>query len=438
MLIPFAHGRTKGTAWLTSNEHDRAGATLLATVSKRASDAVGRRALATEAGVLGRLAHPGVVRLVAHSESDSHAELLTELVTGPTCAEFVVDRTDSVAAVAAAAAAVVADLHALGIAHGSLAPEHLIWSDGRVVLCSFGRAGEATADAMDRDVADLVTAIAAMAARLDEPATRVERRRRRNLDAMLVGAASRSLSAAQLGSSFAELAVVPGAAAHRRPTETDLEPPGRRHAPTGADLPGAPADTEGPAATAPARLWRERVARPGPDRGSTHEDQPWYRRRGVLVGGVAGIIAVALWIGLAPRSRDPTPLATPPVATASSTSPPTSAPTAVAVPSPVPATVAVIGNLVALDGIWFEVGRTDDIVRVGDWDCNGTPSPALLRPASGEVFVFDGWVDDGVRRVGPLTVVPDAVDLQAMPAGPCHTLVAIDDQGRESALEVAS
>jgi hypothetical protein len=433
--------------------HQGGGADALATVTKRATDGVGRRALANEAVVLGRLAHPGVVRLVAHTETGRHAQLITERVPGPTLAEIALDSPGALAAVGAACAAVMADLHALGIAHGSLTPDHLIVSDGRVVLCSFGRAGEATAAAMDRDVADLVVALGDVASRLAEPVSRVERRRRRRLDDLLVGAASRSLAASELGAALADLAgetadggargplASPALAATAGNVQDDaVSSSSPSHGVADAAASGPPR----PAPDNPARPWRERVPRPHGSVDDGAAPAPWHRRRNVVLGAAAGLAVVALWAVMGPdrNASTATPSQTP-VAAVPAT--PTPAPRATPTPSPPPASsqetprVVVIGNLVAVDDTWFEVGRSGDIVRVGDWDCDGSPSPAVLRPTSGEVFVFEEWAeDDGVRRVDALAVIPGAADLTLSPTAGCDTLVVIDDSGREAVVEVTS
>jgi hypothetical protein len=48
----------------------------------------------------------------------------------------------------------------------------------------------------------------------------------------------------------------------------------------------------------------------------------------------------------------------------------------------------------------WTVGEPGDVIAVGDWDCDGRAAPALLRPATGDVFVFPGWASEGK----PLTV----------------------------------
>jgi hypothetical protein len=50
------------------------------------------------------------------------------------------------------------------------------------------------------------------------------------------------------------------------------------------------------------------------------------------------------------------------------------------------------------------VGEAGDRVVTGDWWCDGDPALALLRPGSGEVFVFGRWASAGA-------------DVEASPAG---------------------
>jgi hypothetical protein len=69
------------------------------------------------------------------------------------------------------------------------------------------------------------------------------------------------------------------------------------------------------------------------------------------------------------------------------------APRASAATVPVPAMVYRDGAL-TVAGARYEVGEPGDEAAVGDWGCDGQPTLALLRPATGEVFVFDRWADD--------------------------------------------
>jgi len=53
--------------------------------------------------------------------------------------------------------------------------------------------------------------------------------------------------------------------------------------------------------------------------------------------------------------------------------------------------VRVTGAVVQADGVRYGVGRTGDRVVVADWRCDGRATPAVLRPATGEIFVFPRW-----------------------------------------------
>lgn len=43
----------------------------------------------------------------------------------------------------------------------------------------------------------------------------------------------------------------------------------------------------------------------------------------------------------------------------------------------------------------YELGAPGDVAVLGDWDCDGRDTPALYRPSTGEVFVFDGFAGPG-------------------------------------------
>lgn len=62
----------------------------------------------------------------------------------------------------------------------------------------------------------------------------------------------------------------------------------------------------------------------------------------------------------------------------------------------------------------FAIGQPGDVVLTGDWYCRGSPVPALLRPATGEVFVFDRFpaaAEDVPGRA--VATVPGATSLRA-------------------------
>jgi hypothetical protein len=132
---------------------------------------------------------------------------------------------------------------------------------------------------------------------------------------------------------------------------------------------------------------RARGARPAPK-----------LRRGTTVGALAafaGVVTMGVAV-LAPSSTArPTPstaatgVTRPPVATATSASPLT-----------VPASTE---RVVALAGHRYEVGTSGDLVVLGVWSCerDGALLPAVIRPATGDVLVFENVARDA--RATPVT-----------------------------------
>lgn len=69
------------------------------------------------------------------------ARLRTVQVDGPSLAGAAME-AEEIAGVVAALASTLADLHAMGLVHGAVAPEHVVLDDdGRPVLCSLGYGG---------------------------------------------------------------------------------------------------------------------------------------------------------------------------------------------------------------------------------------------------------------------------------------------------------
>ncbi len=78
--------------------------------------------------------------------------------------------------------------------------------------------------------------------------------------------------------------------------------------------------------------------------------------------------------------------------------------------APAGPTIAVHGNELVVGGARFHLGRDGDQVVLGDWDDDGVTSPALLRPSTGEVFVFEQWPSPSHPLTNPpVTVVAGAV-----------------------------
>jgi cytoskeletal protein RodZ len=111
-------------------------------VVKEATDDAGRARLQREAEVLGWCRSPGVVELLHHETGDDRAVLITRFCGSRTLLDLASLPADQVASLGASLAQTLADLHQLGVSHGSLLAEHVVLGDdGTPVLCGFAGAG---------------------------------------------------------------------------------------------------------------------------------------------------------------------------------------------------------------------------------------------------------------------------------------------------------
>lgn len=363
-------------------------------------------------------AHPGVVEVLSSTGSERewelrllHAGRRVDL-GGPLAPE-------QIAAIVAATAATLADLHALGIVHGRLDASHvLIGPHGRPVLCGLGDSPPPGADATD-DVAALGALLESLLGDVEEEPIPERRWRlgratstaaRRTLlllaDHATAEPPTRRPSAGRLAQSISD--AFPHAAIAPVPADTSVS------------VGGSSAAGEDPLDALRATIDVER--RP-------------TRRRMELVALALGTTMIAVG-GLQLTNRTATTSAP----TSGPTSAPTSAPTSsasspAAAPNPSPTTtgplgppspcipppgegagcapVVVDGTSVRVGSRRYEVGQPGDRVVVGDWDCDGMATPAVLRPSTGDVFIFRFWPDEQAREVvaRPVANDPLATDL---------------------------
>ena len=408
-----------------------------------------------EAEMLKSLDHPGVVRFVDVVDTpDGGRAMHTEFVSSDTWATRPLTDPAERAAGVAALAAVVADLHDLGIAHCQLSTAHVLHGEGDgPVLCGLRLAAEASLSNRHADLVALADLChdpslegGPLIAKLSSLAdgTRAGRLSARELARRLdllqarrstvaepirtAGGGGRGgrhknrsrrkslmVAGALLAASAAALAVViwsRGGQAVSTPaviidgTEpTDgsssqaggitapesaeaSDPPGAVAAPAGdttpagdtantgdtanaaantGDTANAAANTGDTASSAVAGLAASPAAAPTPmvpgilDRGSgTGSDQ---------VGGSVGGDPIA-----APRGS---PLA----------------PTADSADRGRPEDPAgqETGAVLEHGGHRYGVGAPGDFVPTGDWDCDGRATPAIVRPSTGHVVLFDTW-----------------------------------------------
>jgi tRNA A-37 threonylcarbamoyl transferase component Bud32 len=170
-----------------------------------------------------------------------------------------------------------------------------------------------------------------------------------------------------------------------------------------------------------------------------------------VVGGVAGARAVRP-LGSHPASAsdpDPAPTgASEEATTMTSVAPSTTEAAAPAViwpqrcevPEPTgpdvdgdgcPETITVDGRTAQVGTVTVALGQDGDLVALGDWHCDGVATPALLRPDTGEVFVFAEWSLDDVVEVPSVAAVPGATEISAG-AGECPALVLTTPDGRRT------
>ena len=401
-----------------------------------------------EADVLRRLSHPGVVEIIdLRRGGDGGAALHTEFIGSDNWATRPLTDPIARAAAGAALAAVVADLHDIGIAHRNLDGSHVLHGGGdRPVLCSFGRSGDAGPEHRREDLvalADLVwdealapgpvtgklanLAASTRAGRLgarelarrldrlvggpdpkpkgprtvgdphsDKPEPGPRRRRRRAVPATAAGLAIMATAfTVVLGGSAGGQDPAGLAAAVSGTDEDGSRPPGSASQPLGltgvsADAPASgsietvveSADTA--AASRAATETSDTTATGGaPDHTST--GRPTTGRDATETSGFAagGGVPGHTATGGPTTGRDATGRA----ATRADDPAYASWPASDSGGSAEPAA----GLIHDWDGRRYAIGTEGDLVVIGDWDCDGVATPAIARPGTGQVAMFDRW-----------------------------------------------
>lgn len=94
--------------------------------------------------------------------------------------------------------------------------------------------------------------------------------------------------------------------------------------------------------------------------------------------------------------------------------------------------VSVEGTEVRSGAQRWRVGEPGDLVAVGDWDCDGTSTPAVLRPTTGRLHLFDAWAspDAAVTATPGPTVPTGAIALEPRGCGEA-TVRTADGQSLE-------
>jgi len=166
------------------------------------------------------------------------------------------------------------------------------------------------------------------------------------------------------------------------------------------------------------------------------------RRRRVAVAAVVVALAAttvaALTLDLGPGGGADAPRAEAPPAPPGC--PPVAAPAADVDGDGCRDGLAVDGATVDAGVARWTLGEPGDVVAVGDWDCDGDASAALLRPTSGDVFVFPTWAAvDEPLTVSPVRRVAGGVGIRALAERDtgCDGLVVDVSGGDPVTVEVA-
>ena len=414
-------------------------------------------ALRREAEILGRARHPGVIELVAVSSADGTTQIETVLPDGITLDALAL-AIEEVAGVIAAVATTVADLHDVGVFHGALAPDAVVvGDDGRPVLRGFARSG-----------------------RLDGPPSRwprhpLARRDDRNLGALLAEILDRSApdqlvgaleagrrpawwptrAARARGAGSAAVirhwatAAAAGAVSSRRLAEALATEITGVRLPSRVSIPRTSTHASDPALTDEA-LEDWFGAPGGPDERPTPTESP---RRGisgthlaaarvpmaaavgaflVLATGRAMLHGLSTSAPRAPAHATPDgPTSGPPPTTVVETSgrPPTTVGTVGCVASVGTPCATYRSGVLTVDQVHYNVGDPGDVVAIGRWSCTA-PTLALLRPSSGEVWVYNSWPGGGAPVVPTMAAaMPGARGLAIATRGACDSLLVTTADG---------
>jgi hypothetical protein len=78
------------------------------------------------------------------------------------------------------------------------------------------------------------------------------------------------------------------------------------------------------------------------------------------------------------------------------------------------------------NGARYSLGKTGDVVVVGDWDCDGIATAVLYRPATGWLHRFDRWAAPG-EELTPTTSehIGTGRTIRRMARGDCDEVAVV-------------
>lgn len=289
----------------------------------------------------------------------------------------------------------VFELRRLGWEHSSLLPEHVIvGARGRVKICSFGAAKHVSSiSAGDQrpqispDVSALIDLVVSVAHQDLSDANWFERRRRSRFNKQIEAVAANARTTLELGGNVDRV----------------LKTMARSITTPEAVISSSPS----PSRTSNLAQLRERAKRP-----QREPIPPLVGRVAQITGVSLAIFAIAAAIP-ALRNHSSEAVASTGLQTGAAVAARTrkaSSPEAeaarVATPNPEPS------NIISHGTTLYSIGTADDVTLTGDWFCSGTEQLILLRPSTGELFVFDTWATEQSPTTGRLaTTMAGAIAL---------------------------
>ena len=374
-----------------------------------------------EADLLKRLNHPGLVRFVDVVETaDGGRALHTEFVNSHTWATRALTDPSERAAGMAALAAVVADLHQMGVAHLQVTAPHVLHGENdRPVLCGLTSAAEATPENRQTD-------LAALADLCHDPALG---------RGALAGKLSSLADAARAGRlSARELARRLDLLAAKRPTGSEpvravgggvLAGIRRRCRPKSLIAVGSVVAAVVAAFVLGARSRGPEPALPAPVMASAEVPSG-------LAEADPGYLDEPISIEAAASANDPNQTdATEPTSEHSDidTTALTYDPSQIDDPNQIDAasdgavSVSEAAAVLEHGGRRYAVGNTGDFVETGDWDCDGQATAAIVRPSTGGIVLFDAWPGPGETIALPVRWSVDSpTGAEAVAHGECDLL----------------
>ncbi|HEY8058690.1 MAG TPA: serine/threonine-protein kinase [Acidimicrobiales bacterium] len=370
---------------------------------KRATVTGGGARIRDEASRLEGLDHPGVLTFVELRETDEGPVLVSEYVGPRTLASIGPVATERAALLVADLATTVADLHARGVVHGAVRPEHVLVAGDRTVLCGFAPT------VVDHPPSDDVNGIGTtlrglLAPDLEEEPIPDRRPWRRT---PWHGYRHRALLTLADQATDDDPGRRPGARALAESVGS------LSGAPTSRQGPGPVREPSGPTRTA---AIADLIAVHRPRRRRTYAARPTSpgRRFPVRIA-LLGVIGVGLGgFGIVGLADDTAPIQPAPSGLASDA--PTCANPADSASADVdgdgcPEPIRLGHGWIEVGGRRYRVGRPGNALAVGDWDGDGAATVALLQRTTGDVWRFATWDPDGAVTAEPVGRFPGAVDL---------------------------